>query len=497
MRAAMFAAVLPVVFAGCYDPAIPSGGYRCSSVDNGCPSGQRCECGLCVSQANQAACSVDVAADSSASTVTEHQKFSITLTARAADGSVASGFNGNVDLAFLLEDGARWADVRPPTAMLTGGKAQLMVSLNRETIPPQTPKLVAQLAGAVVGQSPGITVIAPTFLRDQAEITVQPNWATGQGALPSVVPDGSGGQRMYFLAVDKGASSGVVVGAASSTNGTTFTPGVASIFPPASSALAGHTVDRGWPYQDASGYKLAASVESGDVNSQIAGDIWIGHSSDGVSAFTLPGSQPGLKRSDCASYCDTAVWLPNVIPAPAPTTDGGAGGWLMFFGAAHCGVGPGACDQLDKVSMSIGRAHSTDGETFTPEPAPILSGEQGGEAYLIAPSVILDGSIYKMWYAFARSLPNGNPCNASVVGGYATSSDGFYWVRSPSNPVLDVPAAGATGWDKNASGVVPSAVVPLDGKDPESGLAIYYSIFTNLLVVCLPNGVGRAVAYPK
>jgi hypothetical protein len=163
----------------------------------------------------------------------------------------------------------------------------------------------------------------------------------------------------------------------------------------------------------------------------------------------------------------------------------------MFFSAAHCIAPP--CTGLQNLAWSIGRARSPDGmRPFVPEPAPVISGAAGGEAYLTAPVVLRDGSVFKMWYAFTRTLPLGDPCIGSLQVGYATSSDGFFWVRSPSNPVFSV---GNVAWAAGTPGLLPTAVVPLDGHDPESGLALYYSPLHNYLVACTPLDIGRAVAH--
>lgn len=73
--------------------------------------------------------------------------------------------------------------------------------------------------------------------------------------------------------------------------------------------------------------------------------------------------------------------------------------------------------------------------------------------------------------------------------GYATSDDGFYWIRSPSNPVLE-PSDG--GWDKGDRTTLVSSVVPTDGVDPANGIELYYTTFRRQLLQCLPNGIGKA-----
>ena len=61
------------------------------------------------------------------------------------------------------------------------------------------------------------------------------------------------------------------------------------------------------------------------------------------------------------------------------------------------------------------------------------------DRYVFAPSVILDGSTYKMWYRGAMATGGGI--------GYATSQDGLVWTKHGSTPVLSPGAAG--NWDSN------------------------------------------------
>jgi hypothetical protein len=127
-----------------------------------------------------------------------------------------------------------------------------------------------------------------------------------------------------------------------------------------------------------------------------------------------------------------------------------------------------------------------------------LSSDITGEIVLMSPRVFVDGTVFKMWYSYARAsdiTDLNNMCNDMnrVQIGYATSSDGFYWVRSPANPAAQV---GGLGWDADTRALLVGSVVPLDGKNPASGFAVYYTPFriVNFLLTnwCLPSGIGRA-----
>jgi hypothetical protein len=465
-----------LLLAACYSPDVPPGGYLCSTSDQACPKGQHCACGLCVDRDNQAACGLSV--EVTAQSVKEHQPFDVTIRAKAKDGSAATGFNGTVDLSFTLADGkTRWADVRPAQAKLKDGVAKLQVTVNRETIPPQAPRLTATFAQSS-GSSTPISVSPRPFVKGPMPVASAPYaWATVGLASGMVVPDGKQ-LRMYFAGYPNMMSSGVGL-ATSNDNGLTWQPHPDKLFPGTGSVF-NKLILSAAPYQIGQAWQLA--VAGSDSVMSPTGDISIASSPDGKSTFALAnGGNAILKRTDCP-YCGYSVWFPSVLTV--------GDGKLMFFTATQCQK-PAGCDSLDGVAMSIGRAHSADGVVFTPEPAPVLSGEQGGEAYLAAASVMLDGSVFKMWYAFARSFNMGQPCRSDIRIGYATSADGFYWVRSPSNPVLAVGGS----WDKDAPGMLVSSVVPLDGADPASGLQAYYSVFVDFLGICILNNIGRAVAY--
>ena len=74
--------------------------------------------------------------------------------------------------------------------------------------------------------------------------------------------------------------------------------------------------------------------------------------------------------------------------------------------------------------------------------------------------------------------------------GYATSNDGFFWVKSIYNPVIDVDTMGG-----GARALLASSVLPTDGVSASNGVTLYYSSFKRLGVInnrCLPNGIKRA-----
>jgi predicted GH43/DUF377 family glycosyl hydrolase len=90
-------------------------------------------------------------------------------------------------------------------------------------------------------------------------------------------------------------------------------------------------------------------------------------------------------------------------------------------------------------TYSVGYATSANGITWTKYSGnPVLqSGPPGSwERLVLCPDVVLNGTIYRMWYA-------GQDADGTQRIGYATSPDGVSWTKSPSNPVLGEGAPGS------------------------------------------------------
>ena len=95
----------------------------------------------------------------------------------------------------------------------------------------------------------------------------------------------------------------------------------------------------------------------------------------------------------------------------------------------------------DGTNMRIGYATSDDGIAWNKNAAnPVLDLGEGGAwdaMGLSSPTVMYDGTQYRMWYAGYDG--------SSLRIGYATSADGVVWNKDASNPVLDLGASGL--WD--------------------------------------------------
>jgi hypothetical protein len=485
MRAAIFALLL----AGCYSPSTPSGAYTCGA-NNGCPSNQTCVCGLCVTNPADAVCALTVDVGSAPISIAEHATFPVTITAQNANGSTSAGYNGTVALSFELPDHSTWCDVSPAQVQLQNGTATVNVSLNRETTPPQQPALTARFL-SVSGSAATITVVAPPLTRDTnpvvAPLSGGSTFGWGHGAVFTPNVSKSGGAYTMYFGSNITPAAGTSIGVASSTDGINFTPTSAPIIP----GDANHLYTMPSMYAAPDGIAvLVSDAPSADVmrdGATIARSV----SPDGKTGF----SKPTPRVVDCANlrYCIGKQAFPYVLPDPNLTpADGGVPmGWLAYFAGASPQPRPLTGDPPE--IFSIGLATSSDGKTFLPEPAAVLNGDLGGESQLLAPVVWLDGHVYKMLYSFARSRDSGAAmCKLSI--GYATSSDGRYWVRSPSNSPtapIEGPTTG-TGWDAADVGFLAGSVV---GEDSQS-IALYYTVYREVTTLlgpaCIPNGIGRA-----
>ena len=227
-------------------------------------------------------------------------------------------------------------------------------------------------------------------------------WAT-RTLSSSVVHDGTQ-FRMYFIGE---RAAGHAIGLATSPDGRTFTAAPDPVFPPTPSmftlsSLVAYRSDESWQLV------FSASDPSGTPRG-----LGVATNPDGLGPFVLANSgKPILQRGDC-SYCDQLVWFPSILRAKDE--------WLMFFNALRCNNAGGGCLGFYNVSLSIARASSTNGLDYIPLPAPVVTGDVGGEQYLSSPKVVIDGSIYKMWYAYTKELGFlGDPCGQNVLIASAT-----------------------------------------------------------------------------
>ena len=497
-RLALGACVLVLAAAGCKSSP-KAGAYLCSQSDAACPGDLTCICGQCVRRETQAACSLSVVPHLGADPgLLEYERLDVDVTARTGGGNLATEFGGTVSLAFELADGRRWCDVTPGTVKLVGGAATTRVFLNRETIAPQAPRLVAR-AGLAHGESARIDVAAAPLAKDPdpviRPVTTVPFYGANIAvAEPAVVMTARGLLLYYSAAASMGTSTVVadpsivvaalgegckhVDAAAPCTIDATLPP-TRVLSPTAGTAYAQYV---GSPAPLRAGADVYLAFIGFDVATGVS--LGVARLVGGTALDPAGVRAPVFGSADCPTYCDGSTFSPWLLARPGGTSE-------LYFSvlkpAPDLGAGASAPGAV------VGRAVSTDLASFVPSPAPILNGEVGGETVLFGAKVLVDRGVYKVWYTYARDFAVG--CGASWSVGYATSSDGLYWIRSPSNPVLE---AGTVAWEQGSTSVQLGSVLPLDGEDPANGLAFYYDAFPPQPLVagatCLANGVGRATA---
>jgi predicted GH43/DUF377 family glycosyl hydrolase len=166
-------------------------------------------------------------------------------------------------------------------------------------------------------------------------------------------------------------------------------------------------------YYDGVTYHMWYSGESA-INNRIG----YANSTDGITWTKYP--DPVVDLGPSSAWDDYHTYSPTVL------YDG------VLFHMWYSG--------FDGSIWRIGYANSSDGILWTKHPTPVLdlgSPTSWDDERVYSPTVIFDGSTYRMWYAGYDG--------SNYRMGYATSPNGFDWTKSGANPVFDVGAGGT--WD--------------------------------------------------
>ena len=102
---------------------------------------------------------------------------------------------------------------------------------------------------------------------------------------------------------------------------------------------------------------------------------------------------------------------------------------------------------FNSYRYDIGYAFSSDGINWTKHASPVIqvgSTSEWDNGFLEGPSVMKEGSIYKMWHCGYDVSVDGSGTDGHTNIGYATSTDGINWTKYIDNPVL---RTGADTWD--------------------------------------------------
>ncbi len=96
---------------------------------------------------------------------------------------------------------------------------------------------------------------------------------------------------------------------------------------------------------------------------------------------------------------------------------------------------------FNSYRYEIGYACSPDGINWTKHGSPVLqvgAASEWDNGFLEGPSVIKEGSLYKMWYCGYDATVDGTGTDGQANIGYATSMDGINWTKHINNPVMTV-----------------------------------------------------------
>jgi hypothetical protein len=146
----------------------------------------------------------------------------------------------------------------------------------------------------------------------------------------------------------------------------------------------------------------------------------IGHATSPDGITWIRDTIPVLDYGPTGSWDEDAAFAPQVIVISD---------MLHMWYVGHRGV-------ANNYDFQIGHATSPDGITWTKDPNnPVLPRGSSGAwdyAWVHTGSVLYDSTQYHLWYSAWDGLSNW------VRTGHATSPDGLTWTKDPSNPVLTV-----------------------------------------------------------
>jgi hypothetical protein len=149
----------------------------------------------------------------------------------------------------------------------------------------------------------------------------------------------------------------------------------------------------------------------------------------GLASIRVAGEQVVFERAFDGPILDRAPEEPFFLGTPFVRCD--EDGWRMWYTS---GTG---WDEDGEPSYGIRHARSADGLRWVRDRDLCLGPEPEGDRMLTRPSVIKDGSLFRMWYSVRRK-------HAPYRIGYAESNDGSSWTRRD-----DLAAMGPSdrGWD--------------------------------------------------
>ena len=190
-----------------------------------------------------------------------------------------------------------------------------------------------------------------------------------------------------------------------------------------------------WVIKEGSTYKMWYT--GGGINyppdTLLRSRICYATSTDGITWDKYTGN-PVLDVSYNGGWDSLGVETVSIlIDSSAPSTER----YKMWYAGQY----------FNAYRYDIGYAYSSDGINWVKHPNPVLQVGALGDwdnGFLEGPSVIKDGSTYKMWYCGYDAIPDGSGTDGKANIGYAISNDGITWVKYAGNPII---VTGINTWD--------------------------------------------------
>lgn len=389
--------------------------------------------------------------------VSEDEPFELKLSAFDAGGEPTSALSGRL---IITSDRG---DVRPSSLTvqnLASGKLTFKVRLNREG----QANLRVVVEATLLQSEPWPVAVLPASWDDVSDQPVlargaRDEWDDRHVQQPSVVrvaDDQPGPFSGKYLMYYRGRNASLTmsgVGVALSDDGIDWRR--AEINPVL-------------PYQEL-GPRRFIDYSEPDVHVTDAGDfrMWLtgttqneshivhASSADGLQ-WERPDGDPVIRASGQQDWDELWVFAPSVVPKP--------GGWQCWYGGF-----------TTDGDFGIGFADSPDGLTWTKhDPNPVLPPGQRAQDWdaitVDKPTVIKDGTVYRMWYTGDQVFTDSTADPWKI--GYATSTDGIRWEKSPENPVLT--PSGLDGRFDRVRVANPSAVQVPHPDDPDRSVVRLY-----------------------
>ena len=256
-------------------------------------------------------------------------------------------------------------------------------------------------------------------------------WDEAYVERPVVIKDGTT-YRLWYTGENSGGT--MQIGYATSTDGMSWTKsGSNPVLQPGASGGTWDTQHVGVPWViwdgDVSLFKMWYAGTN-DPSQELDAQIGYATSSNGTS-WIFPGSTPVLPEGGANDWDGEGVVAPTVLKDNDAPASERYKMWYVGYNETAMVMGIGYAYSSDGISWTKWNDAGTTGDPYA-NSDPVLSlGPPGSweDNWVFSPSVVKEGSVYRMWYdAESSTLPSGI--------GYAYSIDGISWRKYKGNPVV-------------------------------------------------------------